>query len=107
MNHTDLPWRVATKHPCRILDDTGIGVIAMTCFPVDEGTEYQWQRDNAEYIVQCVNSHDELVANCRNLLQWINTIYEQAGPDVLIDAQPKDYGRGYAMRLLARIDGKS
>ena len=48
--HTPGPWKVGTKHPCRVIG--GHDLIAYCCEPFDEGTEYDWQKANAHLIAK-------------------------------------------------------
>lgn len=65
MTHTPTPWKLDGFH---IVDDNG--AIIATC-----RTAYRYatqeEVSNAELIVKCVNSHDELLEACKGLLEAI------------------------------------
>lgn len=56
----DLPLRIGSKHPCRIIDAGGI-LIASTCEALDEGSEWENQKEAARLIITACNHFDEMV----------------------------------------------
>ena len=62
MTPTKRPWKVGTKHPCRIIGQVGeSGIVGMTTMGFDdEGTETEREKANAALIVQAVNELDRI-----------------------------------------------
>ena len=68
--HTPLPWFQGKNHPCRVI--THDSNVAYCCLPVDEGSESDIERANAEFIARACNCHDELRAACVEALFWLD-----------------------------------
>lgn len=57
--HIPAPWRTSSKYPKNIKADSGCDDV------VGEATELlgsMYSEEDAAFVVQCVNSHDEMVA---------------------------------------------
>ena len=77
MSATARPWKVGTKHPCRIIGQVGeSGIVGMTIMGFDdEGTETEREKANAALIVTAVNTFDEAKAALETALGFIETQY--------------------------------
>jgi hypothetical protein len=72
--HTPTPWKTGTKYPTRVIggnSDTSM-IVAGTALPVDEGSPNETEIANAAFIVRACNSHEALVRELRNLVDFIN-----------------------------------
>jgi hypothetical protein len=78
MKHTPTPWEVNPELPGLIIGDDGTEVVAATTRGAFEyGTQEApnlKQKTDAEHIVKCANTHDELVAALRRAVSIIEDL---------------------------------
>jgi hypothetical protein len=67
-HHTPTPWLV--DEPWQIWAESIGEYVAITDVEGDGRTPYA---ANAEYIVRCVNSHDDLVEALQDLYEWLDS----------------------------------
>lgn len=66
IQHTELPWKVEAVGPHQdevVNDETGFSIARMSW----AGPNSALSKDNAAFIVRCVNSHDALVAALQSM----------------------------------------
>ena len=66
MEHTKTPWEARPSGPKAWIVESGNIVIAR----FDRSDKPEWNKANAEFIVKAVNSHDDLLAACKET-EWV------------------------------------